>query len=653
MTRLHPIGDTLQRHERLLDVVFVHGAGGHYLESWGMLRDEYGGEKDSMLHWLLEGQCFKNIGVWSLQHESDKTIFGVQGSINRDELAGNLLHHIKSHPDFRPYDASGPATTLYWIAHSDGGNVVKRFLRFCQENNIGQSDEGKTARWILSATQQVYFIDTPHRGARVADFVGWIPFSRRAAELGRGNKELRDSTTWFFDKAEKLGIKWLNFHQTDQVRFKPVDTASARFGTTGNVAIDRNHNLIAKPSTKVQEPYATIQAEIWELLRGLQAPVAAITPQVQRHREQSGATGDPCRLLIFVAPVQGHKPSQLLADRRYSLRCWFKKGASEEPRVSTQSWLASAEDEAGLDFNSLSFEQLAGVIAGAYIHELNHAEELDQTSNSSLLPVVFLPIDLLANQALASLLGKLDEVVHQRLEHFDYIGMPLLLACSSRWPVSGDRHPLMDTQRFLKDASRRVERLLWSDQLSTLADLQWLSIAKAKSITDPDQTTSTDMAAIIPIATTLDSQIIDRIILGKGDDCDRRVCGEALQERDAFHLQWRQDQASANQADWQRLRHLLERAKPMVWCDGVRALRGPGSSVLALETGHPMAYILALNGSDFLQCFQRFRSRRAKPDDAAKPAVCEYIRRSTLFWEDHRYLPPITPAAARLRIPLQ
>ena len=71
------------------------------------------------------------------------------------------------------------------------------------------------------------------------------------------------------------------------------------------------------------------------------------------------------------------------------------------------------------------------------------------------------------------------------------------------------------------------------------------------------------------------------------------------------------------------------------------------------ETEHPMELILALNGSDFLQSFQRFRSLRAKPDDPCQPAVREYIRRSTLFWEDHRYLPPITPAAARLRIPFQ
>lgn len=654
MTRLHAIGDTLKRRERLIDVVFVHGAGGHYLNSWGMLRGEHGGEKDSMLYWLLEDQQFKNIGVWSLEHESDKTIFGIQGSINRGELAGNLLQHISPDHDIRAYRSSGATSTLWWIAHSDGGNVVKRFLKFCQENNIGQSVEATTANWILKATRKVHFIDTPHRGAPLADLLSWIPISRRATELRTGNKELQDTTIWFFDKAAGLDIEWLNFHQTDQVRFKVVATRSAvPYGITGNISIDRNHKLIAKPASKGQEPYAKIQTEILSLLRELQAPVAAITPQVQRQQEQNEATDDPCRLLIFVAPVPGYKSSQLLADRRYSLRCWFKKGASEEPRVSTQSWLAPAEDEAGLDFNCLGFERLADVVAGAYIHELNHAEELDELDGGSLLPVVFLPVDLLTDQALSILLDKLDEVIHRRLGQFDFIGMPLLLACSSRWPVSGAHHPLMDTQRFLKDASKRVEYLLWTDQHSKLSNLQWLSIAEAQSITDPDQPTPTGTAAIIPNAKTLDSQIMDRIILGKADDSDRTFYDAAFQRCEALHLQWRQDQASSNQADWQRLEHLLFLAKPVIWCDGVRALCSSSSGVSALETEHPMEFILALNRFDFLQSFQRFRRLRVKPDDPCEPAVREYIRRSTLFWEDHRYLPPITPAATRLRIPFQ
>jgi len=656
MTKLHAIGNTLERRGRLLDVVFVHGAGGHYLESWGMWREEHGGENDSMLHWLLEDQRFNGIGVWSLEHESDKTIFGIQGSINRSELAGNVLQHLSSNSDFRPDDSSSLATSLCWVAHSDGGNVVKRLLKFCQENNIGQSNEAKTANWILNATRRVHFIDTPHRGALLADLLGRIPMSRRAAELGRGNAELQDSTTWFFDKAEKLGIKYLNFHQTDQVRFKAVGTASARpFGSTGHISIDRNHKLIAKPSTKDKEPYATVQAEISLFLSELQAPAAAITPPLRRQEEQIIAANDPCRLLIFVAPVLGHESIQSLGDRRYSLRCWFKKGALEEPRASTNSWVDAAGGGVGLNCDSLGFDQLADVIAGAYIHELNQAEELDQPDSSSLLPVVFLPVDLLADKALTTLLTRLDEVIHRRLGQFDYIGMPLLLACSSRWPVAGSQHPLMDTQRFLKDASRRVEQLLWTGQHSKLADLQWLTIAEVRPITDPDQRTSTARAEFVPNVTFLDGQVFDRIVLRKGDDSDRAVYDAAFQNRDALHLRWRQDQASANQTDWQRIQHLLFLAKPVIWWDGActPCRPTPPSGAFGLETVHPREFILNLNGYDFLQTFHRWRSLRGKPDDPDQSEILKYIRRSTLFWEDHRYLPPIAATSARFRSPLQ
>ena len=655
MTQLHAIGNTLERRGRLLDVVFVHGAGGHYLKSWGMRREEHGGENDSMLHWLLEDQRFNSIGVWSLEHESDKTIFGIQGSINRSELAGNILQHLSSHSGIRPGGSSSLDSSLCWVAHSDGGNVVKRLLKFCQENNIGQSNEAKTANWILNATGRIHFIDTPHRGALLADLLGRIPMSRRAAELGRGNAELQDSTKWFFDKAEDLGIKYLNFHQTDQVRLKAVATASARpFGSMGHISIDRNHNLIAKPPAKDKEPYATIQALISSFLSELQAPVAAITPLLQRQEEQNAAVNDPCRLLIFVAPVLGQESIQSLGDRRYSLRCWFKKGAFEEPRASTNSWLDAAGDEVVLNCDSLGFDQLADVIAGAYIHELNQAEELDLLNSSILLPVVFLPVDLLADKALTALLVSLNEVIHRRLGQFGYIGMPLLLACSSRWPVAGSQHPLMDTQRFLKDASKRVERLLWSGQHSKLADLQWLTIAETQLITDPEQQASTAKAVFDPDAKCLDGQVFDRIVLRKGDESDRAVYDAAFQNRDALHLHWCHDQASANQTDWQRIQHLLFLAKPVIWCDrACTPCSPPPSGASGPETVHPRDFILNLNAYDFLQTFHRCRSLRAKPDDLDQSVICKYIRRSTLFWEDHRYLPPITATSARLRSPFQ
>lgn len=652
MTQLYAIGNTTERRARLIDVVFVHGAGGNYLESWGMRRKEHGGEMDSMLHWLLED--LENIGVWSVQHESDKTIFGKQGSLLRKEVAGNLFIRLSSHRDIRPGCASGAANSLWWVAHSDGGNIVKRLLKACQENSIGESDEAKTAKWILEATQKVFFIDTPHYGSWLANGVGRIPFARRIAELGTGDKELRDLTDWFFKHANNLGIDWLNFYETDQSRLKVVRTESARpYGGMDAISIDRNHNLIAKPSARDQDPYATIQEQICLLLGELRTPVAATAPQLHLHHDNNIAADDLCRLLIFVTPVQGHKSLKLLADRRYSLRCWFKRGASDEPRESSNFIGDTAGDGADLNCDSLGFDRLADVIAGAYIYELNQAEELDDINDSSLLSVLFLPEDLLVDQALMTLLANLDEVVHRRIGHCDYVGMPLLLACSSRWPVAADRHPLMDTQRFLKDASKRVVQHLWNDPNSKLAGLPWLFISEARFIADPNQRTLTDAAAFSSNAKTLDGQVFDRIIVGKAGESDRAVCDAAFQGRDALHFQWCEGQAASSQSDWQRFHRLLYAAKPVIWCDGACALSGSTSGLSGPEPVHPMEVILNLKGSDFLQAFHRSRGLKARPDDPHQPAIREYIRRSIVFWEDHRYLPPITPAARPLRSPFQ
>ncbi|MFN9545607.1 MAG: hypothetical protein ACK6AD_00840 [Cyanobacteriota bacterium] len=67
MTTLIPIPGTLERQNRLLDVVFVHRAAGEPFTSWGLLRPDRGGERDSMAHRLFEdlprlgfGRCNMN-----------------------------------------------------------------------------------------------------------------------------------------------------------------------------------------------------------------------------------------------------------------------------------------------------------------------------------------------------------------------------------------------------------------------------------------------------------------------------------------------------------------------------------------------------------------------------------------------------------------
>jgi hypothetical protein len=653
MTQLHAIGDTLERRDRLLDVVFVHGAGGHYLNSWGLRRELQGGEQDSMLYWLLDDPELKDIGVWSLQHESDKTIFGQQGSITRTELAENVIQLLTNHNGIRPATPQAPPS-LIWIAHSDGGNVVKVLLNICQQVRSGKSPQDKTADWIIRATQSVYFIDTPHLGTRLANVLGWIPVSRRAAELKRGSDQLRQVTDWFREQAKNLNIEWLIFYQTRQAPIRVVGADSARpVGFSRAVSIDRSHNAIAKPSGKDQEPYASIRADVCRIARersALQEPVAALPPRLQRQQVQPIAPAEPSRLLLFIAPVPAHREgSKSSNDSRYSLRCWFRKGASEKPRET----IPAQSNDCDIDPDNLSFDQLAEAIAGAYVDEWNGAPEFDQMDNTSLLPVVFLPEELLTQPRLGTLLAEFDEVVCRRLAQFGIIGMPFFLACSSRWPVHGYRHRLNDTLRFLKDASRAVAESIFSEPPAKLAELSWLSIANMQADGSSDPQLDAAPNAPVRIAKSLSGQTIDRIAAGAGDAKDQAEHDAAFQDRDAILLRWQPDSAAVDRVDGLRLGHLLSLAKPLIWWEAGSSTANAVARSLEQTSTHPMDLILDWEGPEFLAIFHRLRSYRTKPVDSLDPAIQDYLRSSTIFWEDHRYLPPITRTSAPMSTPFR
>jgi hypothetical protein len=484
--------------------------------------------------------------------------------------------------------------------------------------------------------------------------LGSIPVSRRAAELKRGSDQLRQVTNWFFEQADSLEIEWLNFHQTDQAPFRVVGADSARpVGIIRTVSIDRSHNAIAKPSGKDQEPYATIRADVCRIARersALQEPVAALPLCLQRQQVQSAESAEPCRLLLFIAPVpapRGEKKNS--KDSRYSLHCWFRKGASEKPRESN---LAKTTD-CGIDPDNLSFDQLAEAIAGAYVDEWNGAPEFDQLNNTSLLPVVFLPQELLTQPRLGRLLAELDEVVCRRLPRLAIIGMPLFLACSSRWPVLGYRHSLNDTQRFLKDASRAVVESIFSEPPAKLAELSWLSITnvQADGSSDPQLDAATN--APVRIAKSLDGQTVDRIAAGAGDAKDQAAHDAAFQDRDAILLRWQPYSAAVDRDDGLRLGHLLALAKPLIWWEAGSSTASAVARSLEQPSSHPMDLILGWEGPEFLAIFHRLRSYRSKPDDSSDPAIRDYIRSGTIFWEDHRYLPPITRTSAPMSIPFR
>lgn len=139
------------------DVIFIHGLGGHVLETWhpqGKCDDD-----NFWPAWL--GEDLPDVGVWSLGYEVEP--FKWKGNGNTMPLvdrATNVLALLDSRGiGERP---------LIFITHSLGGLLVKQMLRHAQD--FGEP------RWkaIVEQTRGIIFLSTPHSGSDMASWIKYI-----------------------------------------------------------------------------------------------------------------------------------------------------------------------------------------------------------------------------------------------------------------------------------------------------------------------------------------------------------------------------------------------------------------------------------------------------------------------------------------------
>lgn len=132
-----------------LDLVFVHGLDGHWLETWS-----HNGEKTGFWPlWVAEEH--PDLAVWSLEYPAVRTAWrGPSMSIL--EHADDVLDCLRvARIGQRP---------LVFVCHSLGGLLVKQMLRTTAER--------KDVRHIGEATMGVAFFATPNTGSRIASLAG-------------------------------------------------------------------------------------------------------------------------------------------------------------------------------------------------------------------------------------------------------------------------------------------------------------------------------------------------------------------------------------------------------------------------------------------------------------------------------------------------
>jgi hypothetical protein len=237
---LHPVGT--HPGQPRLDLVFVHGLGGHWLDTWS-----HTGEKTGFWpRWIAEEN--PDLAVWSLEYPAVRTAWrGPSMSIL--EHADDVLDCLRvARIGKRP---------LVFVCHSLGGLLVKQLLRSAAER--------PRVRHIGEATIGVAFFATPNTGSRLASFAGSAlallgPLgvlyrgSDVLGELRANAPQIRGLNDWFRNNAAarqstaQLRVKvW--YEKRGPMGILVVDETSANPGIVDvtPLGVNADHFTICKP----------------------------------------------------------------------------------------------------------------------------------------------------------------------------------------------------------------------------------------------------------------------------------------------------------------------------------------------------------------------------------------------------------------------
>ncbi|MDX2104122.1 MAG: alpha/beta fold hydrolase [Alphaproteobacteria bacterium] len=162
MAKLKPLA-TWSGHRRA-NVVFIHGLGGHEIETW-RASDGSGG---FWPHWLAED--VPGTAVFTLPHQSTQTLWRGEAMAWQDSAA-TMLRELLAEPDL----STGP---IVLICHSLGGVLAKALLlKARSETTLDGAEE------FLQRVRLVVFLSTPHAGSPIAGWLKYVKLIFRPTDL--------------------------------------------------------------------------------------------------------------------------------------------------------------------------------------------------------------------------------------------------------------------------------------------------------------------------------------------------------------------------------------------------------------------------------------------------------------------------------------
>lgn len=216
-----------------LTIIFVHGSGGHYLETWGPTAST-----ESILYWLAND--LKHVDIYSVGHEANLASMSDYATI--EEYADVIAFALR--PTIRTQN-------VLFVGHSLGGIIIKQLI-------INHADN------FSPASLDFCFIGTPHNGANFAwlRFVHGLIFRNEVGKLLLGhNAELQQINTGFLKPTNRCVGQIICVAERRRIfGMKIMSDHSAMIGDPRaiNLPVSKNHHDLSKPRDRNDVVYQAI-----------------------------------------------------------------------------------------------------------------------------------------------------------------------------------------------------------------------------------------------------------------------------------------------------------------------------------------------------------------------------------------------------------
>lgn len=241
-------------------VIFIHGLGGHYRDTWSCGRDKH----LFWPEWLTDKAS--DVCVWSVEYES-KAAYFINDTMAFKDRAANIAESLFIKKELKEGE-------IILIGHSMGGLIIKQIMRIAHD----RKDISEEANKLISRITGTAFIGTPHTGSDLSTIGNMLPVrlamsliklspSAATLYLYRNNPDLRELNVWSRDWLRQYKIPTLSLGESKNTGVlgwivKP-DSADAGFNEH-LILVDKNHSSICKPDDREDQVYQLIENFIFK-----------------------------------------------------------------------------------------------------------------------------------------------------------------------------------------------------------------------------------------------------------------------------------------------------------------------------------------------------------------------------------------------------